>query len=252
MKRAARGAAWPVVLLVLSFLCPTEFSVYAGSIRLPPHRALLIVLLPIALFRALNSGDNRLKLFDITIFLFAVWVFLAHVYNHGLSDGIQPGGSQALDAFASSLVARVYIRTPEDFRSVARLLFYLVAIIAVMALPEALTGHFYIHEFLGKVTGYIHPTGVETRMHLTRAFATFDHPIHLGTFCAAGLAICVYSERNKLIQASRIAMLSFGAFLGLSSAPMLAIAVQFALMATEKLTRGLKGRIQLGFAVITG
>ncbi len=250
MVKAFKGAPWPVLLLVVSFLCPTEFSVYVGSIRLPVHRALLIILLPLAMFRAIGPQGGRLKLFDVTLLLFATWVLIVHLIHHGLDQGLQSGGSQALDAFASFFVARAYVRTAEAFRAVASMLFAVVAAAGMMALPEALTGRFYVHEFLGQLTGYIHPTGVETRLGLTRAFATFDHPIHLGTFCSAGLAACLYAERRKFNLWARAIIISASAMMGLSSAPMLSIAAQFGLMSLEKITRGIQGRAYVGAAVI--
>ena len=39
----------PIKLVVASFLCPTEFSLYVAGLRLPPHRVALILLLPLVL-----------------------------------------------------------------------------------------------------------------------------------------------------------------------------------------------------------
>ncbi|MEZ5855629.1 MAG: O-antigen ligase family protein [Hyphomicrobiaceae bacterium] len=250
MGKAFRGAPWPVLLLVLSFLCPTEFSVYVGSVRLPTHRALLIILLPLALFHSVGPKGGRLKLFDVTMLAFASWVLMVHLIHHGVDAGLQAGGSQALDAFASFLVARVYVRDAEAFRALTRMLFVVVAAAGMMALPEALTGRFYVHEFLGQITGYIHPTGVETRLGLTRAFATFDHPIHLGTFCSAGLAMCLYAERRSFGFWARAIIIPASALMGLSSAPMLSVAAQFGLMIAERISRGMRGRIVLGAGVM--
>ena len=45
MWKAVKTAPLPIVLLVVSLACPTEFSLFLGGMRLPPHRVALIVLL---------------------------------------------------------------------------------------------------------------------------------------------------------------------------------------------------------------
>ena len=46
MLRALSAAPGPIVALILSFLCPTELSLFLGGLRLPPHRVALILLFP--------------------------------------------------------------------------------------------------------------------------------------------------------------------------------------------------------------
>jgi hypothetical protein len=239
MGKALRDTPWPVLLLVASFLCPTELSVYAGSARLPPHRALLLVLLPFALARLAGRSAPTTRSFDVAFLAFATWTFVAYLLQHGAADGLQTAGAQSLDSFGSFLVARAYVRDARALRATAAVLFGAVLTAGLLALPEMLTGRFYVHDLMRQLTGRVHTTGVETRLGLTRAFGTFDHPIHLGTFCAAGFAFAIYSARigGSVIRATVIPICTLA---GLSSAPMLGIAVQSLLMALEKLTRGIK------------
>ena len=250
MAKAFRDTPWPVLLLVLSFLCPTELSVYVGSARLPPHRALLLVLLPFALAALFSQRGVRLRLFDGTMLLFALWTLGAYIHHLGQGDGLQTGGALALDSFASFLVARAFVRDERAFAGTAGVLFAAVAISGAIALPEALSGKILVHDFLQQVTGYVHPTGVEKRLGMTRAFGTFDHPIHLGTFCASGLALCLYATRRQSESWLRAAVMASSALLGFSSAPMLSVAVQCGLISVERMTRGIKGRITLGFGAV--
>ena len=41
MKKAAKRAPWPVIFLIVAFLCPTELSLYVAGLRFPPHRVAL-------------------------------------------------------------------------------------------------------------------------------------------------------------------------------------------------------------------
>lgn len=250
MSKALRDTPWPVLLLVLSFLCPTELSVYIGSARLPPHRALLLVLLPFTLAALFGRRGIRFRPFDITMLAFAGWTAFAYIYHHGSADGLQTGGALALDSFAAYLVARAFVRDERSLAATAGLLFATVAAAGLIALPETLSGQIITHDFMRYVTGYVHPVDVEKRLGLTRAFGTFDHPIHLGTFCASGLALCLYATRRRSQTFLRGVVVAACAFLGLSSAPMLSIGLQSGLIALDRLTRGIKGRLTLGLGIL--
>ena len=251
MGKALRDTPWPVLLLLVSFLCPTELSVYVGGARLPPHRALLLLLIVPALFTALFGRRHiGAKLFDVAVLGFAVWTLIVYVYHHGSSDGLQSGGALALDALGSFLVARAYVRDDRALQGTAGSLLLAVSIAAAIALPEMLLGRIFLHELLREATGYTHPVGVETRMGLTRAFGVFDHPIHMGTFCAGVLAFAVYGARNNMSAAGRFTIVAIGALTSLSSAPMLSLAVQTAMVGFDKATRGIKGRVYIAIAMI--
>lgn len=250
MARALRDTPWPVLLLVASFLCPTELSVYVGSARLPPHRALLLLLLPWALFALFGRSRVKPHMFDVAFLGFAAWTVIVYIYHHGQADGLQSGGALALDAFGSFLVARAFVRDERAFAGTAVALLVAVAIAGLTALPETLFGQLFIHDFLRKATGYVHPVGIEKRLGLTRAFGLFDHPIHLGTFCAGNLALAVYATRRNIDAGMRAFVISASALTSLSSAPMLSLAVQILLIGYERGSRGIKGRISVAVAAI--
>jgi O-antigen ligase len=252
MARALRDTPWPVLLLVASFLCPTELSVYVGSARLPPHRALLLVLLPCALFALFGRSRVKPRMFDVAFLAFAAWTVIVYVYHHGQADGLQSGGALALDAVGSFLVARAFVRDERAFAGTAVALLVAVAIAGLTALPETLFGQVFIHDFLRNATGYVHPVGIEKRLGLTRAFGFFDHPIHLGTFCAGNLALAVYATRRNVDAGMRAFVISASALTSLSSAPMLSLAVQLLLIGYERGTRGIKGRGAVAIAAIVG
>lgn len=250
MAKALRDTPWPVILLVLSFLCPTELSVYVGSARLPPHRALLLLLLPAAALALIGRHRISPKGFDAAFLAFAVWTVIVYIHHHGQTDGLQSGGALALDSFASFLVARAFVRDDRALRGTAGTLLLAVSVATLIALPEMLLGRTFVHDFLRDVTGYVHPTGVEKRLGLTRAYGVFDHPIHMGTFCAAVLAFAVYGARADMASGGRAIVIALAAFTSLSSAPLLGVAAQGAMIAFERATRGLRGRVVIAAGVI--
>ena len=123
---------------------------------------------------------------------------------------------------------------------------------ALIALPETLLGQNFTHDALRALTGYVHPTAVETRLGLTRAYGTFDHPIHYGTFCAALLAQFWYAAKSTMEKRKRAALLAGATLLGLSSAPILCLLLQTAMLLWEYLTRGTANRTSLTLTVLAG
>ncbi len=242
----------PVILLIIAFLCPTEFSLYIAGLRIPPHRLALILLFPLAVWRLASQKNLKIRSFDVAFILFNIWTVGIFTYHHGDHDGLIYGGSLAIDGLGAYLVARTWVRDLDSFHATLRTLGVAIGVAALIALPETLFGHIFTHDALKALTGYVHPTAEETRMHLTRAYGTFDHPIHYGTFCAALLSLFWYAAKSANDRRRRAMMLTGATVLGLSSAPILCLALQGGMLAWEKLTRGTVNRTGMTLAVLAG
>ncbi len=251
MYRALTLAPLPVTLLIASFLCPTELSLFLGSLRLPPHRVAIILLLPLAIARLISRGDLRIRSFDVVFLLFALWTIRVYFEHDGMA-GLIYGGSLALESFGAYMIARAFVRDEASLHSTLKVLLAAIAAAALFALPETLLGRNFTHDFLHQVTGYHHPTAVETRMGLTRAYGTFDHPIHYGTFCAALLAMLWYAERSSSRQHKRAAFVTGATLLGMSSAPLLCLALQGGMIVWDRVTRALPSRTHVTIAILAG
>ncbi len=250
MVRALQKTPTPIIFLLVCFLCPTEFSIFIGEIRLPPHRIALLLLIPFAVIRILTRSDTRLRAFDGAFVLFGAWVVATYTYHGFGMSGFIYGGSLALETTGSYLIVRAWVRDVDTLRNTLKVALGVIILAALIALPETLFGHVYTHDLLAKLTGYYHPTSVHTRLGLTRAYGTFDHPIHYGTFCAALLAMFWYAERGTFGRVRRSAIVSGATFLGLSSAPILCLIIQAGLITWERLTRGLSARVWLTIGAI--
>ena len=242
----------PVIALIVAFLCPTEFSLYIAGLRIPPHRLALLVLLPIALWRLVAQKNLKVRMFDVAFVLFNIWTVGIFTYHHGNPDGLVNGGSLALDGLGSYLVARTWVRDTAVFQSTLRTFGTAIAFAALVALPESLFGQHFTHDTLRAITGYAHPTGIEERLGLTRAYGTFDHPIHYGTFCAALLSLFWYAG-NTTRGSIKCALLVVGATaLSLSSAPNLCLALQATMLIWERFTRGMAHRTAIAVVALIG
>lgn len=252
MTKVLTATPKPVIFLIIAFLCPTEFSLYIDGLRIPPHRLALLVLLPIALARLTLQRNLKIRSYDVVFVAFNIWTIAIFMHHQGESNGLVYGGSLALDGLGAYLVARTWIRDTEQFHAVLRTMWYAIAAAALIALPETLFGQTFTHDALQAITGYVHPTAVETRLGLTRAYGTFDHPIHYGTFCATLLAQFWYATTSSGERRKRAALLTAATLLGLSSAPILCLGLQTAMLVWERLTRGIPNRTALTLSVLVG
>jgi hypothetical protein len=252
-----RNVPLPVMALIASLLCPTELSVYIAGLRLPPHRIALLILLPLAVHRLITRTDIRLHGFDYAMIAFNVATFIAFAL-HGMqfigpeltpSNGLVYGGSIALESLAGYLVARVWVRDLKQFRAVAQFLVAAALVAGLIAAPDTLFGRHYAHDLLQSLTGYAHPRNIEERLGLTRGYGTFDHPILLGTFCASVLALAWYGTRPGVRRWLRVLAVVAATFTAVSSAPLLICALLGVLIGWDYLTRGVKNRARMAFAV---
>lgn len=250
MLRALLIAPVPVTLVIASFLCPTELSLFLGGLRLPPHRVVLIALFPIALYQLVFGRHVRIQGFDLAFVAFNIWTVAVFTHHGGMPGGLIYGGSLALEGLGAYLVARAFVRDEAALVASLKVMVMAIGIAALIALPETLLGQNFAHDIMRSLTGYVHPVGVEQRLGLTRAYSTFDHPIHYGTFCAGLLTLVLYVERNKMRRYGRAGIIGGATFLGLSSAPMLCLALQFAMMAWDWMTRGIRSRALITIALV--
>ncbi|MEO1694404.1 MAG: O-antigen ligase family protein [Pseudomonadota bacterium] len=243
MLTRLRHAPLPIAILLLSFLCPTELSLYLGGLRLPPHRVAIIILIIPALWRIMSHPDTRFRTFDLFMLFFAVW--MVHVYTlHGEEmAGLIYGTSVALESLGGYAIARAYIRDDVSYRGTLDAMVAACFLALVFALPETLLGAHFTHDFLQSVTGYVHPREIQYRFTLTRAYGVFDHPIHLGTFAATMFALLWFSGRAVKQRIKDCSISAITTFTALSSAPILCIFTQVIFIVWDRYTRNIKGRI---------
>lgn len=252
MKFALKYTPLPVALTLLGIICPVELSVYIGSLRLPPHRIALIIFTVFALVRFVTRGPMRIRSYDLLFALYAFWTIAIFIQHEGFGDGLEFGGSLALESFGAYFIARVYVRDERTFLATMQFVFGCMVLVALIALPEFVFGQHFVHEWLHKLTGHYHPIGYETRLGLTRAYSTFDHPILYGSFCASMMAVFWFTERGWFKRLGRTGTIGGAAILGLSSAPLLSLMVQGAIIGWEFVSRGTAGRIGITLVAIVG
>jgi hypothetical protein len=222
-----------------------------AGLRFPPHRAVFLVLVPLALVRLFSRPDTRVAAFDCLLIVLAAWQVAIYSYHEG-SAGFVYGGSLALEISGAYLIARAYIRDIETLHATLRFLILTVAVAAGLALFDIIGRGYVTHNFLRGLIGGPPMPHIEPRMGITRAAGPFDHPIHYGVYCSYLLAFAWYAAASARQRYFRAGILVLATYFSMSSAPMLSIGLQSMMLVWEFWTRGAAMRMHLTLAVLAG
>ena len=177
---ADRLSIW-VVLFLIGLVFP--LMIYLGPLRLTLYRILLLLSLIPCLVRWLSGGAGPIRLADICIILIGLWGAVSWAVLHGAAAAIESGGIHIVETWGAYFLGRCFIRSPEAFRRMAVLLFWIVLGLLPFLIHELLTGRSMILaliDSLGPTYGQYY--GV-SRIGFERAQGPFQHPILLGVFC---------------------------------------------------------------------
>lgn len=214
--------------------------VQAGPVLLSTLRTLLLVMILPMLVRILTDPDRRLHAADILFPLHILWAMLALAVNNP-DRLIEQTGSVGAEFLGGYLLGRVYVRTPGAFLRLCRMLVWIVVCMLPFAIFEAVTTRPIVAELLNRLPGLRSVANVYVglpRLGLDRVQLTFAHPIHFGLFCSIAFPLCVvalgdiWSPLRRTVFGSLVAL---ACFLALSSGALLAILLQFGLIAWSRL-----------------
>jgi hypothetical protein len=240
-------------LFLLTLLLPIFF--HLGDLRLSPYRLFLLVAFVPLLLHLLAGKAGRIAPGDIFIGLHCLWVGLALIAVHG-TGRVPFAGITVAETMGGYLVGRVLIRNASDYRTFFRYFTIGLVVLAPFVVVEMLTARAMINEFFAPVVSTFPKVFThEQRMGLYRAQAVFEHPILFGVFCSVAIANLFFIFRQHL--AKSILLSGFATvmtFASLSSAALLAAALQFGMIAWGWITRNawwmLVGLGVMGYIVV--
>ena len=126
-----------------------------------------------------------------------------------------------------------------------------MCVVGLLALPEVLTGFHYVHVWLKPFATVDVAANNEVRWGLNRSYATFNHPILYGAFCASILAMVWFTETAKARRAAKVVAIVVATFFGLSSAPLNTLLMQGLLGGIHKATARFPNRVKIfGFCML--
>ncbi|MFQ5622531.1 MAG: O-antigen ligase family protein [Paracoccaceae bacterium] len=239
----------PVTLFLLGLVLPAIF--FIGTLRLAPYRLVLLVMVLPVLFLWLAGRAGPRRLADICILLIPVWGAVSFFKLYGVSSAtIQQIGIHFVETVGSYLLARCYIRTPDDFRNFVRLLFWIIVALLPLAVYETMTGNDIVLDFFRKFTRTFGNVYKPPRWGFDRVQGPFEHPILFGVFAGAGLALSYFvlgygaGLIGRLWKAGMVFTVSALSF---SSGPLSALATQIGLIVWDRMFRQVANRWWLLF-----
>ena len=156
--------------------------------------------------------------------------------NHPIGETVEPIGVNFIEFLGAYMVARVCIRSAEDFRRVVKVLFFITLFLLAFAALESVTRRPILLQLLGQGSAAV-DAGI--RFGLRRAQAVFAHPIHYGAFVSAGLGLVWYALRPGAGLFARIVcagVIGLSTFFSLSTGALLAFVMQCGFIAWEAVT----------------
>lgn len=236
---AVTSSVW-ITGFIIALIVPIQ--IYVGDIRLSFYRiALLLALFPVLSALAQAKG-LRWRLADTLIVAFAVTGAVSLAVTKASVAAI---GIFLIESLGPYFLTRVFIRNAAQFSAMVRVLVICIIITIPFAFYENLTRDPIVLSVLGKVMTVISNVPHEQRLGLDRAQVTFDHPILYGVFCAFGFSLAVYAYRDRLAERLWIwkgSLVGLAAFLSLSSGAIVAVGLQLALIAYDRVMRAFKWR----------
>lgn len=229
---------WKLQVLLYSFLIPKEFSLHLGELNLSPYRIILILLAPWVIKSLLVRRKFQWQHFDTLAVLVSVWPFVALAFNTDLFKAIESGGVLFLQTFVSFFTVRLLVYRYSQLKQLSVTILTVATIMALMALPEAVTGKLFIHEIASKLTNSTFDYAPENRFRVWRSYGPTDHPIILGTICAISLPLGLALWRRKKIRLGMTGISFLGVISSASSGPLLSVIAQISLYLWAKITQG--------------
>lgn len=239
-------------LFLLVLLIPSQFFFLIGGAMITPVRLYLICMIIPTMIKVFGSRDKFFFRFDVFYFSFVLWTILCIFINRGIGGGFQISGQFALEYVGVYLIARAYIDTEEKLKSFIRLFFWLVFVLFILAIPEAVLKEHFVFDFAQSLAGLppLEDTRAGERLGLLRVTSVFSHPILFGQFCAAALALVWMLQPTTSAALTRAFVIVGATALSLSSAPILIVWAQLSLLLVERFTRGIKNRFLIVLSMI--
>lgn len=220
-------------ILILSFLIPAEFGVVLGTLFISPYRFVLLALAPYTLWlifrKAKRINWNSCDVFACTIF---IWPVLAFGVNTSLGSAIESGGILALEMSIPYFLVRLKVNSYKRRKEFSHSMFLVVVMLFISGIPESITGHYFIREIAGNLTGFGRTVdATEQRLGIWRAVGPTDHPILFGAICASITAVAISLALRKMKYWIIVICAIGGAVISASSAPILSVLAQLGLLA---------------------
>ncbi len=239
---AGFGAPLLLALFFITLIVPGTVTVAGMTVSLS-RIYLLIVFVPLFL-RWVGGQEGRIVASDIFVLLYCVWVWASLFVNHGLGR-FHSGGIQFVEMFGGYLIGRILVRSSTDYRRFVRCMFLVMLFLLPFALVEFLTGWSPLRAMSEAfMTVEERKENHAARLGFAeRVQGPFAHAILFGLFCSLGVANFFFSYGDALVKRLvRMGVALSLIFMSLSSAPLLAAALQIMMIGWDRIFSFFKTR----------
>lgn len=225
----------PVLVYLLCIAVPLGFS--AGPLAMTTLRLFLLVMVVPLMIRILMGHYGRIIAADILFPLHILWAAVALGVNNP-DRMVQQVGSVGIEFIGGYVIARAYIRTPQDFFALCRAFVLLLICLFPFSIFEALTNRMPPLDLLDKLPFFnstLRATS-DVRLGLYRVQSILNHPIHFGMLCSIVLSFCFIGMKGLVSTTRRYLstlIVCINGFLALSSGAFLAMLLQVALISWD-------------------
>jgi hypothetical protein len=241
----------PVVLFIIARFLPWIFSI--GSLAIMAYRVVLLIVILPCLFMWMRGKAGPIRIADILLFLFWLWCAISFAVVDGLSNTVQPIGILFVETIGPYLLARIYIRSAEDFYNVVKLLFRIVVILLPFAAFESITERNILYQVFSSILPAHGDASNDPRWGLRRVATVFEHPILFGVVTGSILALVHLvlgyqrSFGKRIVKTMAVAAT---AFFSLSAGPISAMAAQTLLLAWNGVLSQVKARWKILWGLV--
>ncbi len=234
-------------LVVLYLICVVlPITVHLGSVVLTTLRMLLLVVSVPMLVSLLLGRYGRTIPTDWLFLGHALWLTAALALNNP-DRVVQQAPSVGVEFLGGYVVARACIRSRAQFVAMCRVLMLIVLALVPFALLETQTGAPALLKAIRALPGVtsVELVYADKRLGLERVQSVFAHPIHHGLFCSVVFSLVSVGLWGQMARTKHILLsgiLALMTFLALSSGALLALALQFGLIAWSLLFRRVEAR----------
>ncbi len=249
-RGAETGFPFTLGIFMLMMAVPASAVFTVGPLVLTPLRAyMLAVTIPAML---MFFGRVKLRIYDY-LFLFSVyWYMQAAILHQGVGKGTQFAGVYFILSAGVYFLVGATIQRAEQVEKLFGAVFVVILFLLPFAVHTNLTGQHLIIELAADLFNVTPKLFDDVRLGLTRAAASFAHPILFGVFCAASFAFAWYSRAPFPLRMLKCAVIFLACFSSLSSGGLLPLILQGMLIAGEMITRSVKRRATYLFWILLG
>ncbi len=233
-----------VALFLFSMCIPLILDL--GSLRLSVYRLVLVIsFLPLVMSVA-SGRIGKLKFGDICVLLTCAWTALSFSVVQGVSESFETIGIFTIETFGAYFLGRCFVRSPEAFRKVIKVLFLMALCVAPFAIFETITGKNLALDVFDTI-GRVFPDANQKprRWGLDRVQGPFEHPILFGVFFGSIVGAVFYvlgygrTFLGKWTATGTVSIIGAGA---LSSGPLAGLVAQYLFIVWDRVLARFKWR----------